>query len=55
MDIDFWFYGFCTVCEVNFPKTFRDPQRLPKPRREIYLARSAKTLKPKISIIGIIS
>ena len=37
MNIDFCLQGFCTVCEVNFPKR----------RREIHLAHSAKTLKPK--------
>jgi hypothetical protein len=25
MNIYFWFWGFCTVCEVNFPTTFRKP------------------------------
>ena len=35
MNIVFWFWGCCTVCEVNFPTTFRDPQRLWKRRREI--------------------
>jgi hypothetical protein len=51
VNTDFWFYGFCTVCEVNFPTTFRDPQRLPKHRREMYLAHRAKSLKSKISTI----
>jgi hypothetical protein len=31
MNIDFWFWGFCTVCEINFPKTFRGPMWVPKP------------------------
>ena len=31
------------MCKVNFPATFRDPQRLPKRRRKIYLAHRAKT------------
>jgi hypothetical protein len=48
LNIDFWFYGFCTVCEVNFSTMFRDRQRLPKRRREIYLPHRAKTLKPEI-------
>jgi hypothetical protein len=38
------------VCEVNFPMTFRKPLWVPKRRREIHLARRAKTLKPKINI-----
>ena len=41
---------FNAVMKVNFPMTFRDPQRLPKRRREIQLAHSAKTLKPEINI-----
>jgi hypothetical protein len=70
--IGFWFWGFCTVCKINFPTTFReplwipslmvisytltchhwrwDPLRLPKRRREVYLAHRAKCPKPKISI-----
>ena len=48
MNTDFWFSGFYTVYEVNF-QTFRDPQRLPKGRRKIYLAHRAKSLKPKMS------
>ena len=26
---DFWFWGFCTVCKVNFPTTFREPLWVP--------------------------
>ena len=37
------------MCKISFPTTFRDPQRLPKRRREIYLAHSAKSPKPRIS------
>jgi hypothetical protein len=22
---DFWFWGFCTVCKINFLTTFREP------------------------------
>ena len=29
MNIDFWFYGFYTVCEVNLPTTFREPLLVP--------------------------
>jgi hypothetical protein len=25
MNTDFWFWGFCTVCKVNFLATFREP------------------------------
>ena len=25
----FWFWGFCTVCEVNLPVTFRKPLWVP--------------------------
>jgi hypothetical protein len=24
VDTDFWFWGFCSVCEVNFSKTLRE-------------------------------
>jgi hypothetical protein len=47
LNTDFWFWGFCTVCKINFPTTFRDPQRLPKRCWEIYLAYRAKSPKPK--------
>jgi hypothetical protein len=52
MNIDFWLFVFCTVCKVNFPTTFRDPQWFPK-RREIHLAHRVKTQKPKINKINI--
>jgi hypothetical protein len=29
MDTDFWFWGFFTVCRVNFATTFREPLWLP--------------------------
>jgi hypothetical protein len=29
MNIDSWFWGFCTVSEVNFPTTFRKPLWVP--------------------------
>ena len=38
------------MCEENFPTTFRDPQRLPKRRREIYHAHCAKSLKQEIGV-----
>ena len=41
MDTDFWFWGFCTVCKVNFPTMFREPLWDPK-LRKIYLTHRAK-------------
>jgi hypothetical protein len=38
MNIDFWFWGFCMVCEVNFPTTFREQRWFPS------LLRSSFTL-----------
>jgi hypothetical protein len=48
MNTDFWFWGFCTMCKIDFLTTFRDPQRLPK-RQEMYLTHRAKSPEPKIS------
>jgi hypothetical protein len=46
MNPGFWFWGFCTVCEVNFPTTLREMLWVPKCRQKIHLA---KTPKPKIN------
>jgi hypothetical protein len=48
ININFWFWGSCTVCEVNFLMTFREPLWVPKSRREIHLSHRARTPKPKI-------
>jgi hypothetical protein len=29
MNVVFWFWGFCTVCEVNLPTMFRKPLWVP--------------------------
>ena len=55
MNTDSWFWGFCTVCKINFSTTFRDSQRLPKSRREIYLEHRAKSPKPRISIANAVN
>ena len=49
MNIDFWFYVFCTVCEVNFPTTFREPLRVPS---SLIMSQSVKmgpTVAPETS------
>jgi hypothetical protein len=42
-------WGFCTVCKISLPTTFREPLWVPK-RRQTYLTHRAKTPKPRISI-----
>ena len=42
---EYWFLVFWTVCEVNFPTTFREPLWVPKRRLKIRLAHRTKTPK----------